>query len=85
MGWVLYRQGKHAEAIEYLQRARRLGNDPEIDLHLGEAQWAAGDQAAARKTWQEGLARRPGQWRAQQAPRARRAVNPQAAAVGTRG
>lgn len=59
MGWLLHRQGKHAEAIKYLQRARRLGNDPELDLHLGEAQWAAGDQAAARKTWQEGLARRP--------------------------
>ena len=59
MGWLLYRQGKPAEAIKYLERAKQLGNDPELDLHLGEAQWAAGDQAAARKTWQEGLERSP--------------------------
>ena len=39
--------------------AQRLGSDPELDLHLGEAQWAAGDQAAARKTWQAGLERHP--------------------------
>jgi Tfp pilus assembly protein PilF len=59
MGWLLFRQGKPTEAVKYLEKAKRLGNDPELDLHLGEAQWAAGDQAAARKTWQEGLERRP--------------------------
>jgi len=59
MGWVLHRQGKHAEALGYLQRAQTLGNDPEIDLHLGEVQWAMGDQAGARKTWQQALERRP--------------------------
>ena len=59
MGWVLYRQGKPAEAVKYLEKAQRLGSDPELDLHLGEAQWAAGDQAAARKTWQAGLERHP--------------------------
>ncbi len=59
MGWLLHRQGKQAEAVQYLERARRHGSDPEIDLHLGEAQWAMGDTAAARKTWQEALERRP--------------------------
>lgn len=59
MGWVLYRLGRPAEALGYLQRAKALGNDPEIELHLGEAQWAGGDQAAARKTWQAGVERYP--------------------------
>jgi len=59
MGWVLHRQGKQAEALGYLQRAQALGNDPEIDLHLGEVQWAMGDRAGARKTWQQALERRP--------------------------
>jgi Tfp pilus assembly protein PilF len=59
MGWLLHRQGKQAEALTYLQRSRALGSDPEIDLHVGEVQWALGDQAAARKTWQDALAKYP--------------------------
>jgi tetratricopeptide (TPR) repeat protein len=59
MGWVLFRQGKLQEALAYLQRARSLGNDVEIDLHLGEVQWALGDEAAARATWTAALERSP--------------------------
>ena len=59
MGWVAFRQGRLKEALGYLERARDLGEDVEIDLHLGEVQWALGDQAAARKTWQVALKRRP--------------------------
>jgi tetratricopeptide (TPR) repeat protein len=59
MGWVLFRRGKHAEALDYLERARRQGDDAEIDLHLGEVKWAMGDKAGARRTWQEALERRP--------------------------
>jgi Flp pilus assembly protein TadD len=59
MGWVLFRKGRSAEALPYLERARQSGDDAELDLHLGEVQWALGDHAAARKTWQEGLERRP--------------------------
>jgi tetratricopeptide (TPR) repeat protein len=59
MGWVAFRQGRLQEAIRYLERARELGEDVEIDLHLGEVQWALGDRAAARKTWQDALERRP--------------------------
>jgi tetratricopeptide (TPR) repeat protein len=59
MGWVLFRQGRLQEALTHLQRARELGDDPEIDLHLGEVQWALGERAAARQTWQQGLERRP--------------------------
>jgi tetratricopeptide (TPR) repeat protein len=59
MGWVLFRQGRLPEALEYLKRASALGEESEIDLHLGEVQWAMGDRAAARKTWQQALERRP--------------------------
>jgi tetratricopeptide (TPR) repeat protein len=59
MGWVAFRQGRLQEAVRYLERARELGDDPEIDLHLGEAQWALGDKETARRTWQKALERRP--------------------------
>jgi tetratricopeptide (TPR) repeat protein len=59
MGWVLFRQDRLSEALVYLKRASALGEESEIDLHLGEVQWAMGDQAAARTTWQQALERRP--------------------------
>jgi Tfp pilus assembly protein PilF len=59
MGWVLYRKKQLPEALEYLSRAHELGDDTEIDLHLGEVQWAMGDQAAARQTWRSALERQP--------------------------
>jgi tetratricopeptide (TPR) repeat protein len=59
MGWVLFRQDRPREALPYLRRARELASDPEIDLHLGEALWAVGDQAEARRTWQAALERSP--------------------------
>jgi tetratricopeptide (TPR) repeat protein len=59
MGWVRFRQGRPKEALPYLERARELGSDVEIDLHLGEVQWALGDRDAARRTWQQALERRP--------------------------
>ena len=55
MGWVLFRQGRLPEALEHLKRANDLGDDAEIDLHLGEVQWALGDRDAARATWQRAL------------------------------
>jgi tetratricopeptide (TPR) repeat protein len=59
MGWVLFREGNYPAALEHLQHARRNGSDPEIDLHIGEVQWAMGDTAAARKTWTEALGQAP--------------------------
>jgi tetratricopeptide (TPR) repeat protein len=55
MGWLLYREGRLPEALDHLQRASAAGADPEIDLHIGEVQWAMGDQAGARKTWVRAL------------------------------
>ena len=59
MGWVLYREKRYEQALGYLKRAQELGDDPELDAHLGDVQWALGDKAAARKTWQEALKRHP--------------------------
>jgi len=59
MGWVLFRQGKAQEALPYLERAAKLGDDPEIALHLGDVQAALGDAAAAKATWQKGLEANP--------------------------
>jgi tetratricopeptide (TPR) repeat protein len=59
MGWLLFREGKLAEALDHLQRANKAGADPEIDLHIGEVQWSMGDQAAARATWQAALEKAP--------------------------
>jgi tetratricopeptide (TPR) repeat protein len=59
MGWLLYKEGNYPAALDYLQRANESGADPEIDLHIGEAQWAMGDQKAARATWQEALEKAP--------------------------
>ena len=39
MGWVLYRLGRLDEAIDFLQRALDLRNDPEVAAHLGEVHW----------------------------------------------
>ena len=37
MGWVMYRLGRFAEAVEYLERARSLKNDPEVAAHLAKS------------------------------------------------
>jgi tetratricopeptide (TPR) repeat protein len=59
MGWVLFRQGRPRDALPYLERAAKLGEDPEIALHLGDVQAALGDPAAAKATWQKGLESSP--------------------------
>ena len=48
-GWVLYRLGRHQEALMELRRALTLQKDPEIAAHLGEVLWVAGDKDEARK------------------------------------
>jgi len=60
MGWVLYREKNYVQALELLERAHGRDDDAEISLHLGEVQWAMGEEAAARKTWQDALVGHPG-------------------------
>ena len=59
MGWVLFRQGLLEDSLRYLERASALGSDPELELHLGEVQWALGREDQARRTWADALERHP--------------------------
>lgn len=59
MGWVLYRMGRHQEAIEYLRKALGLQYDAEIAAHLGEVLWVTGDHQAARTLVKQALEKTP--------------------------
>lgn len=54
MGWILYRLNDYPKAIEFLEKALKADNNPEIIAHLGEVLWESGDQNAARDVWQQG-------------------------------
>jgi len=59
LGWVRFRAGDTKAATATLGRAYAVGHDPEIAAHWGEALWASGDQAEARRVWAAALARDP--------------------------
>jgi len=52
-GWVLYRLGRHEEALVELRRAFARQKDPEIAAHIAEVLWALGRQDEARKYFDE--------------------------------
>lgn len=52
-GWVLYRQGKLAAALEALQRAYAKQPDAEIAAHIGEVLWKLGRPDEALAIWRE--------------------------------
>jgi tetratricopeptide (TPR) repeat protein len=51
LGWVLFRLGQTAEAVDQLRRAFSMRPDAEVGAHLGEVLWADGRQDEARKLW----------------------------------
>lgn len=51
LGWVEYRLGNTAKALELLQQAYERYPDPEVAAHLGEVQWEVGEREAALTTW----------------------------------
>ncbi len=55
LGWVEYRLGNYAAAINHLQKAHDIQADPEISAHLGEVLWKQGRQEEARKIWDTAL------------------------------
>ena len=59
MGWAQYRLGKLAAAIDYLQHAFALRQDPEIAAHLGEVLWMQGKHKDAQQLWQTSLLASP--------------------------
>ncbi|HVN46513.1 MAG TPA: tetratricopeptide repeat protein [Steroidobacteraceae bacterium] len=59
LGWVQFRRGDPRGAALTLAHAYSVGHDPEIAAHWGEALWASGQQAEARRVWASALARDP--------------------------
>jgi tetratricopeptide (TPR) repeat protein len=59
-GWLLYRKGEMAAALDVLQRALSLRADPEIAAHYGEVLWMLGRQDEAVKAWREAAKTSPG-------------------------
>jgi tetratricopeptide (TPR) repeat protein len=59
MGWVLYRQGKLADALIALRKAYERMADPEIAAHLGEVLWQLGQQDEALSVWQKEAEKAP--------------------------
>ena len=51
MGWVLYRRGDLAGALNHLQKAYQLQPDPEIAIHLGEVLWKLDRKDEAIALW----------------------------------
>jgi tetratricopeptide (TPR) repeat protein len=59
MGWVLFKIGDYRSALDYLERAYRLEQDPEIAAHLVDARWALGDHDQALDLLQRLLEQHP--------------------------
>jgi len=60
LGWVLFRLGDKAGAVEWLEKAVELEpRNSVINDHLGDAYWASGRQQEARYQWQRALTMDP--------------------------
>ena len=59
MGWLVFREGKHEEAVKLLRQAYAAFPDPEVGAHLGEALWTSGEQQEALRIWREAQGRDP--------------------------
>jgi tetratricopeptide (TPR) repeat protein len=55
LGWLYFKKGKVSEALEHLEKASRLLEDPVIYDHLGDAYLKTGDKANARLNWDKAL------------------------------
>lgn len=55
LGWVEFRLGNTARALEILTAAYAKRPDAEIAAHLGEVLWISGQREQALKIWREGL------------------------------
>ena len=58
-GWLLFRQGNFAAALEALQKAYAQKPDAEIAAHVGEVLWALGRSSEALVVWREATKAHP--------------------------
>jgi len=60
LGWVLYRLGDYAGAVEHLEKAVQLKPvDPVINDHFGDALWMIGRHLEAQFQWKRSLSFKP--------------------------
>ncbi|HVJ30301.1 MAG TPA: tetratricopeptide repeat protein, partial [Gammaproteobacteria bacterium] len=59
MGWVLYKLGDYRAAADYLERAYRLDQDPEIAAHLIDVRWQLGERDGALELLRQSLEANP--------------------------
>lgn len=59
LGWVEFRLGNHAQALQILSHAYQTKPDPEIAAHLGEVLQSDGQYDKALTIWKEGLLLNP--------------------------
>jgi tetratricopeptide (TPR) repeat protein len=59
MGWVLYKLGDYIGARNYLERAYRLEQDPEIAAHLVDVRWQLGERDSALELLRRALDANP--------------------------
>lgn len=53
LGWLRFKEGRYADAVELLRKAVSMREDEEIVLHLIEALWQNGDDAEAAENLQK--------------------------------
>ncbi|OYW80812.1 MAG: hypothetical protein B7Z19_02115 [Polynucleobacter sp. 32-46-5] len=54
LGWVNFRMGKNALALEQLQQAFNMKPEADIAAHIGEVLWAMNRPAEAEDIWRKG-------------------------------
>ena len=53
LGWILYQQGQYSSALSLLRdSAAKMGNQPDVQYHLGMTYYMTGDEANARMALQ---------------------------------
>jgi Tfp pilus assembly protein PilF len=56
LGWVYFKRGDYAHAVEYLERAAELaGEDPTVVEHLGDAYHQTGRNDSALQSYRDAL------------------------------
>lgn len=55
MGWLYYKQGKYAKAVEFLEKAAAVLQDPIIYDHLGDAYDKLRESVKAKESWRKSL------------------------------
>jgi len=55
LGWFYYKKGKFKEALNYLEKAASLINDPEVYDHLGDVSLKLGNSESAKINWEKSL------------------------------